>query len=64
MASWPSDELTRERQYKGEYGLEEMRDNALRLKQILGRDPSRDEIMMDMICCLLSDAKFREKASG
>lgn len=49
-----SEKPTRKRT-KGERGMEELRENALKLQQALGQIPKSDEILADMMCALATD---------
>lgn len=55
MNAWMSDNPTRQRTRSGQYSVEEMVENIGPLQRTLGRIPTKDEIMMDMICALTSD---------
>jgi hypothetical protein len=50
--SWMGENSTRKRTRTGQYGLEEMGENALALQQTLGRLPTTDEFMLDMISAI------------
>jgi hypothetical protein len=50
--SWMGENPTRKRTRTGQYGVEEMRENALALQQTLGRLPTTDEFMLDMISAI------------
>jgi hypothetical protein len=46
--SWMGENPTRKRTRTGQYGVEEMRENALALQQTLGRLPTTDEFILGM----------------
>jgi hypothetical protein len=50
--SWMGENPTRKRARTGQYGVEEMRENALALQQTLGRLPTTDDFMLDMISAI------------
>lgn len=57
--SWLGENPTRTRTHKGKYSMEELAENGLKLQQELGRLPTRDEMLLDMMGALMSDEEFR-----
>ncbi|KAG4432056.1 hypothetical protein IFR05_012470 [Cadophora sp. M221] len=62
--SWLGDNPTRTRTHKGQYSMEELAENGLKLQQELGRLPTRDELLLDMMGALLSDGEFRAEVDA